>query len=302
MTDEAIDCLVVGAGPAGLSAAVYLRRFHRGIRIVDAGGSRALKIAETFNYPGFPEGVAGRVLLGRLRAQLERWGGRVARQRVIALAHGSDGGFEALTDAGPLRARTVLLATGVVDHEPAIPGIGRAIAAGLVRHCPICDGHEHGNRHVAVVGSGAHGAREALFLRQFGARVSLCLGGEPVPAEFDQALRDAAVDRVDRLRPRRVDLVGNQVRIELDDAAGASLTVDAIYAALGCTPQSALALPLGAALDANGNLEVDDHCETTVRGLYAAGDVVRAIDQLVVAAAHGAIAATGIHNRLMRGT
>jgi thioredoxin reductase (NADPH) len=133
-----LDCIVVGAGPAGLTAAIYLGRFRRRFRLVESGASRAARIPLSRNHPGFPDGVRGRDLLARMRRQAELYGAEIVSGHVQDIEP-VEGGFR-LVAGEELRARTVLLATGVADVEPAIPGVEAAVASGLVRICPVSDG------------------------------------------------------------------------------------------------------------------------------------------------------------------
>jgi thioredoxin reductase (NADPH) len=133
------DCVVVGAGPAGLTAAIYLGRFRRDVAVIDAGASRAARIPLSRNHPGFPEGVRGRTLLARMRRQAERYGASISAGRVEGLRR-TEQGFRLTSEAGEMAVRAVLLATGVADVEPTIPGVDEAVAQGLIRICPICDG------------------------------------------------------------------------------------------------------------------------------------------------------------------
>jgi thioredoxin reductase (NADPH) len=291
-----IDCLVVGAGPAGLTAALYLRRFHRRVIVADAGASRALRIPKSHNYPGFPDGVTGAELLDRLRRQFADVGGEVARARVTGIVQG-DGGFVADVAGARIMARNVLLATGVVDNEPPLPGVEALRAAGLLRQCPICDGYEHTGRRIGVVGRGEHGVRETLFLRDFSDDVWFVGVGE---RDLDEAACRALADRGVSCILGGVLELGclrdGGVRLAMRD--GGEHRFDVLYSALGARPQSHLAAALGARLDECANVVVDAHCATGIPGLYAAGDVVSALDQIAVATGHAAIAATAIHNRL----
>lgn len=295
----AADCLVVGAGPAGLVAATYLRRFHRRVIVVDSGASRALWIDRSHNYPGFPEGISGAELLQRMRRQLAAVQGTVSEAEVTSLQRDAAGGlFRAGVGRRTVHARTVLLATGVVDGVPALPGIDGVRRRGLLRQCPICDGHEHSGRRIAVIGprpDDAHAAREAEFLARYSSDV-LLVGLEP--AERDSADAGVAAPPVRVLAQPVVRLSTRSAQVALQLGDGAVVTVDALYAALGVQPRIALALALGARCDELGNLRVDDHARTSVPGLYAAGDVTSGLDQIVVAQAQGAIAATTIHNSL----
>lgn len=290
---QPLDCLVVGGGPAGLTAALYLRRFHRRVVLVDEGESRALCIERAHNLPGFPEGLGGRELLERLRRQLEAAGGAVTAGRVSSLAPHPRGGFDAHWRGHHVRARTVLLATGVVDEVPVLPGAAAARRSGRLRQCPICDGHEFRGQRIVVIGASIdvpHAQREAAFLAHYSERVHL-VGLQP-PAE-GSALAPVPVLPAPLARLRR-----HGEALELVLADGSLHLADVLYAALGAQPRAALGARLGARRDARGNFIVDAHCATSVPGLYAAGDVVSGLDQLVVAASHGAIAATAIHNGL----
>jgi thioredoxin reductase (NADPH) len=144
---EPYDCLIVGAGPAGLAAATYLARYRRDVKVVDSGESRAAKIPRSRNIPGFPAGISGTDLLERLRAQARRAGIAISPGCVTSIER-EDDGFLARVGRRVVRARRVLLATGTTDHVP-LPGLSqRATQRGIVRWCPICDGMEALDRKV----------------------------------------------------------------------------------------------------------------------------------------------------------
>lgn len=292
-----LDCVVVGAGPAGLTAAIYLGRFRRRFRVIESGASRAARIPLSRNHPGFPEGVAGRELLARMRLQAERYGAEIAAGRVEALARNGDG-FSLRIGETTMRARTVLLATGVVDIEPDIPGVEGAVAQGLIRICPICDGYETIGARVGVIGRDGHAAREALFMTTYTPQVTLIHAGaaEALPPQMRSGLERAGVDVIEA--PIE-SVVLDEARIAaVCFGAGSRQIFDSLYSALGVTPRNRLAVEAGAELDASGRLIVSEHQETSVPGLYAAGDVVRGLNQISTAEGEGAIAATAIHNRL----
>ena len=175
--DECIlDCLVVGGGPAGLTAAIYLARFHLDILVVDGGKSRAAWIPCTRNHAGFPEGIEGSELLQRMRAQACKYGAKIETEFVTKLEREAKSGlFTATWGSGEARARSVLLATGVTNRRPPIDEDlhDDALARGLIRYCPICDGFEVTDKKVGVIGSDSHGVAEAVFIRSYTADVTL---------------------------------------------------------------------------------------------------------------------------------
>ena len=159
------EVLIVGAGPAGLTAATYLARFLRRVLVADAGSPRACWIPLSHNMPGFPAGITGDAILSRMREQAEEYGAVIEPGAVERLTPVEGGGFIAQLNGRQVRVRAVLLATGVIDHHPDLPGVENAIARALVRICPICDGYEARDKAVAVIGDGDMGVREAAFLR-----------------------------------------------------------------------------------------------------------------------------------------
>lgn len=287
----------MGAGPAGLTAALYLARFRRSLAIVDAGSSRASYIPRTRNYPGFPDGISGDELLGRLRAQAERYGATVTPALVERLARDGED-FLATAGAETIRARRVLLATGIVDKEPEIPNLREAIAQGSIRLCPICDGHEVIDDSIAVYAPPAEGARHAVFMRGFTNDVTLLVPRGAPPADAE------TLEKLDRWRIRFLDSPVCEIsspgkkRCAVRLENGSRHEFATVYPALGARPRRELAQQLGARCNGEGDIEVDSRQRTSVPGLYAAGDVVAALNQLSVAVGHAAIAATDIHNSL----
>lgn len=297
MPDEMLDAVVIGAGPAGLTAAVYLGRFKRRFVVIDGGDPRAGWIPVSHNHPGFPDGIPGVELLALLREQAERYGAEIVEDRAERLEQIPDGFLVHLQD-GVLKARKILLATGVKDNEPKLGDIFDAVQRKLIRICPICDGYECAGQDIGIVGSSEKGAREAIFMRTYSDRVTLIHVGEP------QTLPDTERRMLARAGVDVVETNINAVRIEDDRIAafdfedGVMRRFDVIYSALGTTPQGLLAEELGAETDEVGSLLVNKHQMTSVEGLYAAGDLVRGLNQMTVAEAEAAIAATGIHNAL----
>ena len=291
-----LDCLVIGGGPAGLLAAVYLGRYLRSVQVIDAGESRAAKIPESHNYPGF-FGIAGTALLSRLHAQARQYGAELVSGRVTSLRKEGNA-FVASSSSSEIRARFILLATGLIDHCPPIEGQPADCPSDVIRFCPICDGYEAMDRRVGVLGDIKAGGKKAQFLRTYTKDVSLFLTDETTDdVALQEKLTNAKVRIVGKLKQIR-QATENTVTIETH--RGEIHELDALYPALGCVVRSDLASALGACSTEDGTLEVDDHQRTSVDGLYAAGDVVTDLHQLSVAFGHAAIATTDIHNRLPR--
>ncbi|MBO9545828.1 NAD(P)/FAD-dependent oxidoreductase [Caulobacter sp.] len=298
------DVIIVGAGPAGLTAATYLGRFRRKVLVLDGGRPRADWIPESHNTPGFAGGVGGRQLLADMGRQAGLYGAERRTAKAVSLSPGAEGFEVAIeaagdvpddTDAALLSARFVLLATGLVDRLPALDGVEAAIRASRVRMCPICDAYEAIDQAIAVLGDGDLGAHEAAFLTTYSDRVTLLHLGDIATLSDRQTLADHGV----AVTPTTLgDLSVGADAVVVRQAGQASQAFDCLYLALGCEMQSRLALAVGAAHDADGNLVVNGHQETSIDGLYAAGDVVRGLNQIAVAAAEAAIAATDIHKRL----
>lgn len=294
LTEAGPEVLIIGAGPAGLTAATYLARFRRRVLLADGGAPRACWIPVSHNLPGFPQGITGEAIIGRMTEQALEFDAVIEPGRVESLERDGDG-FRARLNGREVQARAVLLATGVVDHHPDLPGVERAIERALVRICPICDGYEAIDKAVAIIGKDDKGVREAAFLRTYSDRVTLIHVG---PA--------AALTKEDELRRMGVELIRapiDNVRLEGDRVTalgwgGAFQVFDLVYSALGTSPNAELARALGARVGDDGCMVVDGHQATTVPGLYAAGDVVRGLNQIAVAGAEAAIAATAIHNGL----
>lgn len=293
-----LDCLVIGGGAAGLTASIYFGRFRRSAVLVDDGGSRLRWIPRTRNVPGFPGGVEGPELLRRMQAQAAEYGVPSVRARIQSLERVADGFLARAGDGQSWRARFVLLATGARDVAPDVEGLDAALQCGQVRYCPICDGYETKGQKVAVLGKARHGLRESLFVAGFDNEVTWLSmeTQEQVGVAELAALREAGV-RIAESSPR-VIACGQDcgVRVELQN--GEVLAFDTLYPALGLHHACELATALGARAQPDGQLEVDSHLQTTVPGLYAAGDVAVDLNQIAVATGHAAIAATAIHNRL----
>ncbi len=290
--NDVFDCIVVGGGPGGLTAATYLARYRRRALIFDTGATRAAWIPTSRNCPGFPHGVGGPELLQRMREQANAFGVETVPAEVTAL-HREGDGFTVRHDGRERRARTVIIATGCEDLLPDIARLDEAVACGAVRMCPICDAFEAVDHTIAVYGPPDKAGSHARFLRTYSQHVALV----PPQADADDAPgRELAAAGVELTAvPRAVHFDGK--RCVFDFAEGPR-AFDVVYPTLGLVSRSSLAVGAGADCDDEGALLVNRHQMTSVDGLYAIGDVVSALNQISVATGHAAIAATDVHNRL----
>ncbi|CAH0342969.1 NAD(P)/FAD-dependent oxidoreductase [Rhizobium sp. CECT 9324] len=296
MDCEKRDCIIVGGGPAGLTAAIYMARYHLSVTVFDDGTSRAASIPVSHNHAGFPEGINGAVLLSRMRAQARKYGAEIRNLRVAAMSRrGAE--FVISFDGGALSARTVLIATGVVNRRPSMPRDkhDEGVRRGLIRYCPVCDGFEVTDKRLAIVGQGSNAFREAVFLRSYSRSITLL---SPT-GEHRLAPREVARLQQLGIAVQRGPIEINVERDAIVIRAGAGdHHFDCIYPALGSDVRSELALSVGAVATDEGCIRIDSHQRTNVQGLYAAGDVVIGLDQISHAMGQAGVAATTIRNDL----
>ncbi len=294
MTDA--DVVIVGGGPAGLTAAIYLARYHLRTVVIDAGQSRALMIPVSHNHAGHPAGIEGRVLVDRMRVQAVEYGARSIAAEVTDIT-GTAGDLR-ISAGETLRARAVLLATGVINRRPLMDDAmhDAAVTRGLLRYCPICDGFELTDKRIAVIGTGRHGLQEAIFVRSYSRDITLVApdGRHDLSPAQRAILTNAGVAVIDG--PSKDFRLEGDI-ISMATAAGRR-QFDTVYPALGSIIRSGLAKSLGADLAEEGCIRVDTHQRTSIAGLYAAGDVVPGLDQISSAMGAAAAAATAIRNDL----
>ncbi|WP_190241394.1 NAD(P)/FAD-dependent oxidoreductase [Rhizobium sp. N122] len=298
-TPARLDAMVIGAGPAGMAAAIYLARLNRSVVVIDSGHSRALLIPLSRNHPAFPEGIEGRELSRRMKTQLQNLGVEIVRAAVSLVEREGNFGFIAgLEEDRHMRAKNIILATGVEDRLPPISEATDFVRSGHIRLCPICDGYEIAGRSTVVIGATQRAASEALFLKSFTKKITIATLGERLD------VKDATLAR---LIEHGVTIRGEKLvhcfrsvngTVDLIMKASAALQGVVLYSALGIAPRSQLAEQLGAELEQDRRIKVDPHQTTQVPGLYAVGDVVTGLNQLGVAMAQGEIAAVAVHNRL----
>jgi thioredoxin reductase len=287
-----VDVIVVGGGPAGLSAALLLGRCRRSVIVCDAGRPRNRASRALHGYlsrDGVPPGELLR--LGRLEA--ESYGVRHCHAVVTGVERVGHAFSVRLNQGGALSARRVLIATGVEDHLPAVEGI-EACYGRSVFHCPYCDGWEWRDRGLAVYGRGRRGAALALSLRTWTPDVVLVTNG---PARLPPAARGALERQAIEVRTSSLRALrhhdGVLEALEFDD--GSTLARDALFFTEGQHQQATLARDLGCEVTRKGTIRTDRFGQTCVEGIFVVGDASRDVQFVAVAAAEGAKAAVAIN-------
>lgn len=289
------DAIIVGGGPAGLSAAVYLGRSRRRTLLLHSGHSMAKWELDVQNYLGFPEGIAGTELLRRGLAQATRFGVEVIEDTVVSLRatepfrlEGSGRGYE---------GKRVLLATGLTHLPPDIPGVKECLGHSLF-FCKDCDAYRVQGRRIVIIGHNNEAAEYALGMLTFSSSVTICTNGrQPVwDASHAGWLNEYGVAL---MRSRVQAIEHEQGRLQsFALESGERLEVEAAFTTLGDLSHNRLAAEAGAALNEEGQVVVDSCMQTTVTGLYAAGCVTPANCQMIIAAGQGAIAGQAINRAL----
>ena len=288
------DVVIVGGGPAGLSAALVLGRCRRRVLLCDAGSPRNARAQELHGFLT-RDGIPPLSLLRAGRDELKPYGIEMRDVHVSAVTIIPDG-FDVRLSDDAVEARTVLVAGGVTDRLPEISGLDDCYGIS-VHHCPYCDGWEEREKAIAVIGNGASGTGLSLALKTWSDKVALCTNGR---ARLKPAHRA-------RLSAQRIDVhEGSITAVEHERGrvrclalpGGDRVFCDAVFLSSRQRPQCDLPQELGCTVTKQGLVRTDHLGQTRVPGLYVAGDASRDVQFAIVAAAEGAKAAVAINKAL----
>lgn len=299
--DSLLDAVVVGGSFAGLSAALQLARARRSVRILDAGRPRN-RFADAAHGFFSRDGEDPRTLAAAAQAQLRRYpSARVIAAEAVA-ARAIDGGFEVVAaDGVEYAARKLVLAFGVNDVLPSLPGVAERWGKSVL-HCPYCHGYEFAGRRLGVLQAAEFSSHQALLVADWGP-TTFYLNGEPAPdaqVAAQLAQRGVAIEAA----PIEALLGAEQTLTALRLADGRESALDALFVASRVRFNSALAEQLGCAIDEGPMgpvIRTDDSRQTTVAGVYAAGDIARPMHNATWAASDGVSAGAAAHQSLVFG-
>jgi len=296
---DRIDVAIVGGGPAGLTASIWLARYLHSVVVIDSGDPRNWETRGINGFLGHPD-IRPAELRGMGRDEARKHGVRLVDAECERVACIDEDHFElTLADGTMLHARRLLLAIGLKDVWPDVPGLERVY--GSTAHvCPDCDGYDCRGLKVAVIGSGRKAVGMALNLATWTSDIIICTNGEPANLDLPEYCEklDALNIPVIEYPISCVDHSGSRVK-SLTFERGLALDCDKIFFAIGQYPADDLGAQLGCERDSGGHIIVDDAYHTSVRNCFAAGDIVPGPQLAIAAASDGAIAALAIHKTLV---
>lgn len=297
-----VDAIIIGGGIAGLQAAIQLGRYRHNVLVIDAGYGRSTLCRSYHNVLGYPQGIAGNELrrLGKMHA--ESAGVKFLQDEVVK-AGKSEEGFKVECKHRPgetFHSRTVLLATGVMDRFPPLPGLLPCLGMSVFI-CPDCDGYEVQGRRTIVMGSGESGANMALVLKYWTDDVVYVNHEQKeIGVELERKLREAFIPYISEKIVRVIS--ENEVEFQgVELVGGEVLTASRAFIAFGGNEvKTAIALQLGVERMENGHIATDPRTkQTTIPNVWAAGDIAVHAEQVTVAMGDGSLAAIWMHKALM---
>jgi len=290
------EVVVVGGGIAGLSAAIYLGRAQRDVLVIDSGHSMAKWEPVVQNYLGFPNGVGGEELLKNGRSQARRYEARIVRDEIKNVS-ARKSIFVLKGKRKTYRTKRLLIATGIFHLPPEIPGVRRCLGHSMF-FCKDCDGYRVRGKRIAIVGATNEAVEYALGMLDYSACVVIATNGRQ--PQWDKKHADWLAEYEIPVAVKRIRDVDHQKRKirTLEFVGEKSVRIDYIFTTRGDIFHNQLAKKLGARLDPDGQIRVDQCMRTSVPRLYAAGCVTPANCQMIIAAGQGAAAAQAINRDL----
>ena len=287
-SNQPYDVVVVGGGPAGLAAATWLGRYRRATLLLDSGEYRNASVEVAHGYLGC-DPVSPADLRAAAIDQLRAYGSVTRREGRARTATGSIDDFVVGTDAGDVRARRIVLSTGVRDAFPDVDGFFEHYGADVF-HCPTCDGYEARGRDVVAFGWSKELTGFALHLMEWAASVTIVTDGRTFEGDGDDRARLDS-QGVTVVEDVALELVGRRGSLrEVRLRSGAAIPCGLAFFSIAHHPVTGLADQLGCEMTHDGCVEVDDECATSCPGVYAAGDLTPGLQLMQVAAAKGTIA------------
>lgn len=306
-TIETHDVVIVGAGPAALTAAIYTTREDVDTVLYEKGvvGGLAAITDWVDNYPGFEKGLAGLTLADSLQKQAERFGADIRYGEVLHIS--DEGTHKALeTTDGVVHAKAVLLATGSDYRKLGIPGEAEYFARG-VHYCATCDGAFYRDKHLVVVGGGNSAIQEAIFLTRFATKIDVLVRGSELRAseilQHDlENYKDKITIHFNTVTDEIVatdNLVSGVKTTNTETSESTLIETDGVFVFIGLLPNTGFLKDSGVTLDEIGMIVTDHHLQTSIPGVFAAGDVRSgATMQIASATGEGATAALKIREYL----
>lgn len=301
-----VDLIIIGAGPAGLTASIYASRYRIKHLVIGSllGGAMSWA-SEIENYPGFKK-ISGLELTNKMVQQAKNLGGKIKTESVLEIKREQDK-FRIKTDGGATyQAKAIILATGTQRRKLGVPGEGEYLGRG-VSYCATCDAAFFKDKTVAVIGGSNAAAMSAMHLSSIAKQIYLIYRKKPLRADPIWVERIQKESKITVIYEVNVtEILGNKDKItgiKLDKPFQGSeqLNLEGVFIEVGGVPGTELVKPLGVELDESRYIKVDYRMATNISGIFAAGDVANAaneLQQIITAASEGAIAAAGVHNYL----
>jgi thioredoxin reductase (NADPH) len=304
--DRFSEVIIIGGGPAGLTAAIYTARFGVKTLLIESKmlGGRTAEAPEVWNFPGFPLGIRGVELIDRMVSQVKKFGAEIIFPVEVLNLNFEDKYKIVSTRSGKFLCLGLIIAIGTQRRKLRIPGEAEFLGRGL-SYCAVCDGPLYKGRTVAVIGSGDEALEDAIYLSNFSEKVLLILHNKEVEAQKALVEECEKKTNIEVLNAEIKSVLGNSIvtSIEIYDQMKNSKTripIDGIFFSLGGIPMTSLFKKAGILVDERGCIKVNRRQVTNIKGVYAAGDCTCGGMQIVTATGEGAMAAIQVYRYIQK--